>query len=140
MTFLVIICGVLLLGGIFLINGMSVVKQRGRGSFLEALAVFLESKVKPIEGKEHGLRIDFRFEGGDYTFDDVEETGFSGKINKAYLKAKINGNFVLSFTEKQVSRVITMEIFKTNGIMFHRQNQHLGELNHRVYLISDRFS
>ena len=116
MTIVLIVVGILFLAGIFLVSGTVVVKQRGRENFLEALAVFMESKVKAIEGREHDFRVDFRFEGGDYTFDDVEETGFSGKLNKAYLKAKINNNFVLSFTEKEIRRTITTEIFKASDI------------------------
>ena len=51
MTIVLIVVGILFLAGIFLVSGTVVVKQRGRENFLEALAVFMESKVKAIDRK-----------------------------------------------------------------------------------------
>jgi len=98
---MLITAGVLVVGIIFL-GGKSLFRSKSRQQYLDDLAMHLKSKFIPLEGFENGYAMKFHFEGFDFEFLDLEDSGFRDdlKSHKAFLKTRANSDLTLSFTER----------------------------------------
>lgn len=116
MIWFIIIVGCLLVAGIVFLSSQSVSTEKSREEFLREVAKLIDGKLEALAGQEGCYQILFNFEGQHFTYEDVEDKGFSGKLNKAYLKAETATKLVLSFTEKERKTKILSNIFIASSI------------------------
>lgn len=76
-----------------------------RKKYLEAMAKFVGSALEKSQLYDNSYQINFRYEGTEFSFEDIEEQAFQNRTYKGFLKAKTPIKLTLRFTEK--SRTVT---------------------------------
>ncbi|VAX35590.1 hypothetical protein MNBD_UNCLBAC01-1901 [hydrothermal vent metagenome] len=116
MTLFIVVTIIILVVGIVFLGAQSPIQKKTRHKFLAKFANFTEGKAKEIEGRANSFCVQFAFEGQDFVFEDIEETGFSGFINKGYLKVKTKSALTLHFMEKEGRMGIRSDIIKMSDV------------------------
>ncbi len=116
MMWLLAIIFVGLLGVLIFLSGYFSSQKKTRDQFLKELANLLGGKLEPIADLDNSYRISFNFENHDFTFDDIEEKGFTVTINKALLKVSTPTKFNLTFIEQEEKATMRSSIVLASQI------------------------
>ena len=69
--------------------------------YLTKLNKYVDGRMEKIEGMTNAYRINFEMDGGQFTFEDVEEKSINSTIDKVFLKINTESKINLFFTERK---------------------------------------
>ncbi len=105
MTPLVIGVVVVIIIAIVLLSRGTTNSEQKRSEYLQRLAEFLNTQVRPIEGLSNSFELVFKYDDQEFVFQDLEDLGFQSKIFRAILKTQLKIPLTLTFIEDSKSRL-----------------------------------
>ena len=92
-------------------------EKKSRYDFLKDLAEFLKGDLNQMEEQVSSYAINFKFEGKEFVYEDVEAAGFINNVNCAYLKSQSTSKLTLELIERERSKFIKTQMTTLNSSM-----------------------
>lgn len=114
MVIIVIITGFILLAGIVFLFLQPKSEEKPRAEILAQLAKYFEGTVEQLDGYKDAFLLKFSFDGKDFYYDDVPESGFASETFKGVLKCETGIKMSLEFAERKKGAVKSHMVMMTN--------------------------
>ena len=88
-----------MIAAIIILNRMFKGPADNRQYYLQTIAKLLGGTLEQLEGSDNSFKIDFIYHGINFTYSDIEDTGYKERTYRGILRAQTHDDLIMSFTE-----------------------------------------